>query len=145
MRILGDGEPSRERALEKLTGHLMSGSCQIKELEGKVVLEQILRKLESGGELPKEHQKARVEAIKVDDGEAHQDGPTHVRSHHRGGGIVLTRSRRREEIEIEVEDDLSRTPGHHHRGEIDTAMSQADGSGALLHIRTATQATSGEE
>ncbi|KAF6231488.1 hypothetical protein HO173_010240 [Letharia columbiana] len=151
-KILGDGEPPREEVLEKPMVHLTSVLCQIKELEGKVALEQILSKLESEDGRRRAHQKVRVDAIEADaltragEGEAHQDGPTHAHSHHPGGGIILTRGHRyRGEIEIEVGDDPTHTLGHLHRGEIDTATSQADESGALLQIRTAMEATSGEE
>lgn len=65
MRILGDGEASTETAPEKLMGHLMSDSSQIKELKEEAALEQILRKSESGRALLKEHQEVLVDATKV--------------------------------------------------------------------------------
>ncbi|CAF9915961.1 MAG: hypothetical protein ALECFALPRED_010400 [Alectoria fallacina] len=81
-----------------------------------------------------------------EDGEANQDGPTHARSHHQGGEIVFTRGHRHQkEIETEVEDARTHTQDHLRRGEIDTAMNQADESGVLLHTRTAMQTISGEE
>ena len=128
MRILDGGALLRQGGQGKLMGRLMSDSCLIGRLGGKVLRGPLLGKVESGGE----SRTTDLAETTMKDREAPSDDHIHAQSRHQEGGAHIRDHRHHEGIDGENAHTLIH--GLHHHEETDTETSHRGGSEVHLHI-----------